>query len=91
MSLFRWAMKKAAAILFVVSLLIFVTSILTQLMSGSGGAYSSFAGQLSPKLPGVWFFLLAFVGALSTSALPFFGACLLDRVDRALNRGEGAE
>jgi hypothetical protein len=91
MSLFRWAMKRGAAILFVLSLLIFVTSLVTQVMSGTGGAYTSFAAELNPNFPRAWFFLLAFIGALSSSALPFFGACLIDRADRALSRKEAAE
>ena len=90
MSIYRWAMKFGALILFITSLLIFLISIGANLMSGEN-AWSSVAGELNPSFPRIWFFMLAVINALSSSALTFFGACLLYRVDVALRGREAAE
>jgi hypothetical protein len=75
MSIYRWAMRNGAMILFVAALLIFVVSLAGQL----AGAFGGFGGQSPGR---AWFFLAAFGNAFSSSALMFFGACLLYRLDQ---------
>ena len=90
MSVYRVAMKYGAIILCIISLLIFLISVGANLMTG-GNAWSSVAGNLDPSFPRAWFFMLAVINALTASALPFFGACLLYRVDVALGRQDASE
>jgi hypothetical protein len=88
MTIFRWFMRNGAVILFTVSLLIFVISVAGQfaLRDNSFGSYSSDPGQASARL---WFLLAAVGNALSSSALTFFAACLLYRLDRHWGGGKG--
>jgi hypothetical protein len=85
---YHWAMRNGAGILFAVSLLIFAISLAGSfLMPGSLGSFPSEPGQSFERLG----FLLAIVGSLGTavshSALTFFGACLLYRLDAVWVRG----
>ena len=90
MSFYRWAMRKGAAILFVASLLIFVTGFVAQLLAPTG-SYSWFGGDITPALPRLMFFLAAITNAISVSALTFFAACLLHRADLALAARQAAK
>ncbi len=85
MSPYRWMMNNGAGILFATSLLLFAVS-----LAGSFGTprpFPSEPGQSPERL----MFLLSLVGGLGTavshSALTFFGACFLYRLDSAWASG----
>ena len=82
MTIYRWAMRNGAGILFAASLLIFAISLV-----GAFGAHSSFGpfpSEPGQSLGRLWFLaslVSAFGTAVSHSALTFFGACFLYRLD----------
>jgi hypothetical protein len=85
---FRWLMRNGAPILFTISVLIFLMTVMVQLAAHNGqiGNVSMDTGQSGIGL----IFLLATIGnALSNSAVTFFGACLLYPLDRHWVGGSG--
>ena len=84
MSFYRWMMNNGAGILFLASLLIFAAS-----LGGSFAVPRPFPSEPGESLDRLGF-LLSLIGAFGTavshSALTFFGACLLFRLDAAWGR-----
>ncbi len=87
MGFYKWAMRHASIILFVVSAAIFFISIAHALLSLNNGAETSFGGEvISAKLASVFLFLSSIFAALSSAAIPFIGAVAIDRWDRQNSR-----
>jgi len=87
---YRWMMDRGAGILFLASLIIFLISLVGSFhMPGGFGPFPADGGPPSERL---WFLLsaaAAFGTAISKSAVTFFGACFLYRLDRAWGRSAG--
>ena len=93
---YHWSMRNGARILFMISLLLLLTGLwpvlyglfsLTSEMSGSH-YYTpevEIAGMQSQML------IQALINAVGAAALPFFGAVLIDRLDRRWGEGETPE
>jgi hypothetical protein len=84
---YRWSMRNGARILFMISLLLLLTglwpvlySIFSMTSEMSGSHYYTpeldVAGLQSQML------IQALINAVGAAALPFFGAVLIDRIDR---------
>jgi hypothetical protein len=82
MSFFRWAMRNGAAILFVTALLVFAISLVGQfLFRWSPVGMTDLAGQ--GETPNrLWFFVSSVAQALSSSAMIFAAACVVDLLGR---------
>ncbi len=82
MTFYRWMMDRGAGILFFASLIIFVVSFVGS-YRGPGTYFPSDQGPQSDRL----LFMLSLASAVGTaishSALTFFGACFLYRLDVA--------
>jgi hypothetical protein len=80
MTVFRWAMRNGAIILFVATLLIFVISFANYfLLTGAAlNQTMSISGITQSKFVLSWGSIAT---ALSNSVWPFIGACLLYRMD----------
>ena len=84
-------LRNGAAILFVLSWIVFV-GVLTYSFVTISGLQASAAGNYEGQMPATWLTMIAaFSGAVSAAAVPFFGACLIDRIDRLLASREAAE
>jgi len=89
---FRWCMRYGAAILFVVALLQLVIGIigplyfLAQETAEMASNHSYRPGGMLEVLH-----LQTLLSALYGAMLPFFGAVLIDRLDRWLGRAEAAQ
>ena len=84
MTFYRWAMRNGAAILFLVSILIFVVSFAGRFFlygSQFASAVNS-EGMTEPKIGIFVNFWEALAQAASSSVWSFLGACLLYRFDR---------
>ena len=92
MSFYRWCMRFGAAILFTIALV--------QLVLGLWGTFQLAGFSQSapnPTIPGIdapsniLVLLQALLAVFSSASLPFFGALLIDRLDRWLSLREPAE
>jgi hypothetical protein len=85
-------LRNGAQILFVVSCIVFVGLLTYQFVMLSGLQRESASGMYQGQLPSTWIVVIgAFSGAISGAAVPFFGACLIERIDRLLAHKEAAE
>ncbi|MES2326448.1 MAG: hypothetical protein V4499_03840 [Pseudomonadota bacterium] len=83
----RKLLQNGAGILFALSVVVFVGTLIYSLVMLNGLQQASVAGSYQGPLPAPWLSVLAaFSGALSAAAVPFLGACLIDRVDQYLDR-----
>jgi len=91
-SFYHWAMRNGAPILFAISLIIFVISVGSSVgMLNLGEFQSEPPRPFGESIGGLWN-LFAMVGnALSRSALTFFGACFLYRLDAYFVSGAAAK
>lgn len=84
MRVYKWSMKYASVILFVISAVIFLIGLGQALFAlKSSGGEAVVAGE--PIGAGLMSFLLLLTGtftALSSAAVPFLGAVAIDRWDR---------
>jgi hypothetical protein len=86
------ALRLGAAILFGVAVVVFVSTLTYQLLMMGDIQHAATAGTYEGTLPPLWLVTLAAIGgALSAAAVPFFGACVIDRIDRLLAHREAAE
>jgi hypothetical protein len=88
----RKLFRNGAGILFAFSCAVFVGLFIYQLRMLGDLQQASAAGAYEGQLPAPWLAVLgALSGALSAAVIPFFGACLVDRIDAILSRREAAE
>ena len=88
----RKLLRNGAAILFVVSCIVFVGLLAAQFMLLSEMQRQAQASSFGGYAPSIWTMVIAaFSSALSGAAIPFLGACAIDRVDRFLALKEAAE
>ena len=87
MSLYRWAMRNGAIILFVASLLIFVISFANYFFF-SGAALNRALSEEGLTNSTFVLFWGSVAQGLNSSVWPFLGACLLHRLDQHWG-GEG--
>jgi hypothetical protein len=88
----RKLLRNGAAILFVLSCVAFVGLLTYQFLMLSDLQQASGAGRYQGQLPPTWISLIgALSGAISAAAIPFFGACVIDRVDRFFTQREAAK
>ena len=81
--LFDWCLRHGAAILFVIALLVLVVTFLSFVTGVPGSDLLDGTAQEKPQpLAHVWLIVTAAANALHTAALPFFGALVIDRLDR---------
>ena len=89
MTVYRWAMRNGAPILFFTSLLVFVVSLASQFVTKwsilGGTDLTMEAGQGPGRL---WFLLATLVQAISNSATIFAAACIVYLLDRRFGDGE---
>jgi Zn-dependent protease len=84
--------RNGAGILFVLSIIVFVGVLSYQLVLVRDLYHSALTGPYQGAVPPVWMEVIAaFAGALSAAAVPFFGACVIDRLDLLASRKEMAE
>lgn len=82
MSLFHWAMRHAAGLLFAAALLLFVGSLVPFLLEFGGSMSRAPSNYISDTGP-IWVRLLTlFVGSLGAPVWPLFGAAVIYRFDR---------
>ncbi len=83
MSFYRWCMRHGAAILFIVAILQFLFGMVGayQVISASA-ARSSYEIGVSNRPADVLLILQTMVAALATPAVTFFGALVVNRLDR---------
>ena len=86
---YRWAMRNGSAILFTMSLLVFIVSLTAQFIakwSTMGGSTLSMETGAGPDR--LWFFIATLVQAISSSALIFAAACVVHWLERRFD-GKG--
>ena len=84
MNFYRWMMDRGAGILFTASLIIFVISLVGSYRGpATFGPFPSEVSPLSERVLFLFSVAAAFGTAISHSALTFFGACFLYRLDAA--------
>ena len=82
MSFFHACMRYGAAILFVIAGVQLVLGVFLVLQTFSAaGLTPGFVSESGPPMRGL-LLLQGLITVFSTAALPFFGACLLHRLDR---------
>jgi hypothetical protein len=82
-------LKRAVPILLGVAAIVFVADLASQLWMAHDVMNGIRSGSYEGPAPGLVSVLGVIAGALYRAAFPFFGACLLDRIDRWL-LGRGA-
>jgi hypothetical protein len=74
-------MRHGACVLFVIALLVLIGSFAGTVVNAPLFDRSSLLGQQQPT-GHLWLFVTGAINALHVAALPFFGAVLIDRLDR---------
>ena len=88
----RKLLRNGAPILLVLSCIVFVGMLTYQLLMISSLQQSAAAGMYQGQLPSNWVTIIgAFSGAVSAAAVPFFGACVIDRIDYFFAHREAAK
>jgi hypothetical protein len=88
----RKFLRNGAAILFWLSGILFVGVMVAQFSLLGEMQQQARAGSLVGHVPSTWSMVIAALSsALSGAAIPFFGACVIDRVDRFLTLKGAAE
>jgi len=84
MSFYRWCMRYGAAILFIIAALQLVLALIVvvQAYSSMGGSTGFEANPVSERPAQLLLLIQGLVGALATPALTFFGALVINRLDR---------
>lgn len=94
MTFYRWSMRYGAAILFVISLVQLVVGLIgpIHMLLTTTGRMASNLGYM-PDRPSlqIEFQLQMVMNAITTAALPFFGALLINRLDRRARPADEAE
>ena len=82
--LFAWSMRSGAAILFGGALLVLVVTFVTYVTGFTGMAAFETQGiaEKPHPLAHLWSIVAGAVKALHAASLPFFGALLINRLDR---------
>ena len=93
---YRWSMRNGARILFMVALLLLLTGLWPVIYSlFSMTSHMSGSHYYTPEVDIAGFesqmLIQALINAVSAAALPFFGALLIDRLDRRWGDGEKGE
>ena len=84
MSIYKWAMRHASMILFLISAAIILTGFGQALLGiGNSGGETSIGGEpVSAKLVSLLMFFTGVFTALVSAAIPFIGAVVIHRLDR---------
>jgi hypothetical protein len=87
----RTLFRNGSRILFVLSLIVFVAALSFQLFVIADTPRHLLVGAGESSVPPLWIFVVQAVSsALSVGAIPFLGACIIDRTDRIIElRSEG--
>jgi len=90
---FNWAMHAGPVILFWAAILTFFATMFGQFTVMSSSIQTMAQDHYAGTMPGmdVEQFIFAFGSALSSAAFLFFGALLIDRMDRWIQKKEAAE
>ena len=90
---FNWAMRAGPVILFWAAILTFCASMVGQFTVMSRSMQTMAQDHYSGTMPGmdVEQFIFAFGSALSSAAFLFFGALVINRMDRWILKREAAE
>jgi hypothetical protein len=81
--LFAWSMRNGAKILFALALFELIFSFISSVANAPDlGSLSGTLDEKPQPLAHVWMIVIGAVAALHTAALPFFGAMVIDRLDR---------
>jgi hypothetical protein len=91
MSIYKWAMRHASVILFVISAAIVLIGFGQALLGigGSGGETSIGGEPVSAKLVSLLVFFTGVFTALVSAAIPFIGAVVIHRWDRRMSQQFG--
>jgi hypothetical protein len=83
--------RNGSRILFVLSLIVFVVALAFQLFVIADTPRHLLVGAGESSAPPLWIFVVQAVSsALSAGAIPFLGACIIERTDRIIElRSEG--
>lgn len=82
MTFYHWAMRNGAPILFATSLIIFMISLISSFgMPNLGEFQSEPMRPFGQSMGGLWYLFSMVGNVVSRSALTFFGACFLYRLD----------
>ncbi|MBO9622872.1 MAG: hypothetical protein J7500_09195 [Sphingomonas sp.] len=83
MGIYRWSMKHASMVLFVISAGIFLIGFgqALLLLKDTGGDSVIGGKPISAELTSILMFLLRTFGTLSSAAIPFIGAVAINRWD----------
>ena len=87
----KQALRKGAAILFAVAILVFLSTFAYQLWAYGDVLNGLQTGSYEGPKPSWLTLVTALSGALNSAALPFIGACVVDRIDRYLASKDAAE
>jgi len=88
----RKLLRNGAAILVVLSCIVFVGLLAAQLLLLSEMQRQAHVSSFGSYAPSTWTMVIAALStAFSGAAIPFFGACVIDRVDRFLALKETAK
>ncbi len=84
MGVYKWAMRHASMILFLIGAVIFLIGFGQAVLAiKNAGAETSIGGEMiSARLTSLLLFLTGTFAALSSAAIPFIGAVVIDRWDR---------
>ena len=80
--LFNWSMRYGAAILFVISLGVLVVSFVTYVTGMPNMFLDTAAPEKTQPMARLWVFASGTANALHSAAFPFFGALVIERLDR---------
>ena len=89
MTIFRWAMRHGAAILFWISLIVFTVTIINQAFFDPTAHGMGFSGEPGQSPARAWFMVTTLTVALSNSALIFAGACIVELLQRGSETRKG--
>ena len=81
-SLLAWSMRYGAAILLAISLAVLVVSFVTFVTDMPGIFLDGAAPEKTQPLARLWVVASGAANALHAAAFPFFGALVIDRLDR---------
>jgi len=79
---FAWSLRHGAAILFVVALGVLVVGFVTYVTGMPNMFFDTSAPEKTQPMARLWVFASGAANALHSAAFPFFGALVIDRLDR---------
>ena len=82
MSIFRWAMRHGAVILFWTSLIVFAVTLISQTFFDPTSRGMGFPGEPGQSSARARFIVTTLTAALSNSALIFASACIVELLQR---------